>query len=165
MPIPIVYEENSEYKSEQIRHNFWEFLNEYKETCFQKSIFLIFSSTRSVETKVFNSWISSTTESEFSYFKFDLNVPIVRSIQSHEIESNSCITNEIELLNQASIEGQFLWNDITSKHHLLINFLPKLTIKKILYQDPIHLFSRIYQIDFHSEHISLKSFLSFNKKK
>jgi hypothetical protein len=96
--------------------------------------------------------------------KFDLNIPVTRSIQPHEIESNSCIINEIKLLNPTSIEGQFLWSDIATKHHLLLSFLPKLTINKILYQDPIHLFSRIYQVDFHNNHIYIKSFLSFNKE-
>jgi hypothetical protein len=61
------------------------------------------------------------------------------------------------------MEGQFLWNNLTSKHHLSLCFSIWLTIKKVLYQDPIHNFSRLYEVDFGREHLSLKSFLSLKR--
>jgi hypothetical protein len=53
-------EEDSEYKGEQVRYSFWNFLNEYKATYFQGSIpptssNFIFSFKRNIETKIFNS--------------------------------------------------------------------------------------------------------------
>jgi hypothetical protein len=58
------------------------------------------------------------------------------------------------------MEGKFLWIDLAIKHHLLVSFSIKLTIKKILYQDLIHDFCQAYKIDLEKEHISLKIFLS-----
>jgi hypothetical protein len=164
-PIPIVYDEYSQFKGETVRSNFWKFLEEYTSTCHEKHFLLITSthiitSKRIIQVKIFSLWIPFA---RFSYFKFDLNVLVIRCVQNHEINTNSKIRNELELLNPTSIKNQFLLNDLASKHHLSLSFSIRLTIKKILYQDPIHNFSRLYEIDFGREHLNLKSFLSLKR--
>jgi hypothetical protein len=99
-------------------------LDECKSTCFEKSIssvtsFHIISTKRIIQVKLFNSSTPFIEDAEFSYFKFYLSIPIIRCIQNRELETNSTLSSELELLNPASMEGQFLWNDLLIKHLFL----------------------------------------------